>query len=76
LTAFSDRTQSGQWLCAHFEKLACWPAWLLVGLTAGVGFQLWVASVTYAQNAPEGYNAVKDVRVRVRLLFSMKTRPT
>jgi hypothetical protein len=35
----------------------------LVGLSAGVGFQLWVASVNYAQNAPEGYNAVKDVRV-------------
>ncbi|WIA31071.1 hypothetical protein OEZ86_001099 [Tetradesmus obliquus] len=34
----------------------------LIGLTAGVGFQLWVASVNYAQNAPEGYNAVKDVR--------------
>jgi hypothetical protein len=35
----------------------------LVALTAGVGFQLYVASVNYARNAPEGYNAVKDVRV-------------
>lgn len=34
----------------------------LVALTAGVAFQLYVASVNYAQNAPEGYNAVKDVR--------------
>jgi hypothetical protein len=42
----------------------------LVGLTAGVGFQLWVASVNYAQNAPEGYNAVKDVRVRGSCLFN------
>lgn len=37
----------------------------LVALTAGVAFQLYVASVNYARNAPEGYNAVKDVRVRV-----------
>lgn len=37
----------------------------LVALTAGVAFQLYVASVNYAQNAPEGYNAVKDVRVSV-----------
>lgn len=35
----------------------------LVALTAGVAFQLYVASVNYAQNAPEGYNTVKDVRV-------------
>jgi hypothetical protein len=32
-------------------------------LTAGVAFQLYTASVNYARNAPEGYNAVKDVRV-------------
>jgi len=35
----------------------------VVALTAGVAFQLYVASVNYARNAPEGYNAVKDVRV-------------
>ncbi|KAF6255214.1 hypothetical protein COO60DRAFT_1662542 [Scenedesmus sp. NREL 46B-D3] len=34
----------------------------LVGLTAGVAFQLYVASVNYARNAPEGYNAVADVK--------------
>ena len=37
----------------------------LVALTAGVAFQLYTASVNYARNAPEGYNAVKDVKVRV-----------
>lgn len=37
----------------------------LVALTAGVAFQLYVAAVNYARNAPEGYNAVKDVRVGV-----------
>lgn len=37
----------------------------VVALTAGVAFQLYVASVNYARNAPEGYNAVKDVRVSV-----------
>jgi hypothetical protein len=46
----------------------------LVGLTAGVGFQLWVASVNYAQNAPEGYNAVKDVRVSVSWPLIMRRR--
>ena len=35
----------------------------VAALTAGVAFQLYTASVNYARNAPEGYNAVKDVRV-------------
>jgi hypothetical protein len=37
----------------------------LVALTAGVAFQLYVASVNYARTTPEGFNAVKDVRVRI-----------
>jgi hypothetical protein len=49
---------------AFLEVALLVSAWLLFGMIAGVGFQLWVASVNYAQNAPEGYNAVKDVRVR------------
>jgi hypothetical protein len=43
----------------------------LVALTAGVGFQLYVASVNYARNAPEGYNAVKDVQVSALLRYKV-----